>query len=195
LTRHIGAGAAPGGCPSGFFFLLRAGTRLRPIPGSASARTVGVNNARPGTSSDRGLIALIRNRPLADPSRAQRHRPSLLPVQRARRSSDTRPDLSSPCGLSSFFRLGPRCRCLKRRISDALYARLRADARQAAETPVAGPGGQPGNDSDSSAAGSHPVSRLFGQATPEPSLTLRPAATPAKRPSPTPTPKKTRRSP
>jgi len=54
-------------------------------------------------------------------------------------------------------------RCLKRRISDALYARLRADARQAAETPVAGPGGQPGNDSDSSAAGSHPVSRLFGQ--------------------------------
>ena len=54
-------------------------------------------------------------------------------------------------------------RCLKRRISDALYARLRADARQAAQTPVAGPGGQPGNDSDSSAAGSHPVSRLFGQ--------------------------------
>jgi transposase len=86
-------------------------------------------------------------------------------------------------------------RCLKRRISDALYARLCADARQAAETPVAGPGGQPGNDSDSSAAGSHPVNRLFGQATPEPSLTLRPAATPAKRTSPTPTPKKTRRSP
>jgi transposase len=86
-------------------------------------------------------------------------------------------------------------RCLKRRISDALYARLRADARQAAETPAAGPGGQPGNDSDSSAAGSHPISRLFGQATPEPSLTLRPATTPAKRPSPTPTPKKTRRSP
>ena len=86
-------------------------------------------------------------------------------------------------------------RCLKRRISDALYARLRADARQAAETPVAGPGGQPGNDSDSSAAGSHPVSRLFGQATPEPSLTLRPATTPARRTSPPPTPKKTRRSP
>ncbi len=85
-------------------------------------------------------------------------------------------------------------RCLKRRISDALYARLRADARQAAETPAAGPGGQPGNDSDSSAAGSHPVSRLFGQATPGPSLTLRPATTPAKPTSPTPTPKKTRRN-
>jgi transposase len=86
-------------------------------------------------------------------------------------------------------------RCLKRRISDALYARLCADARRAAETPVAGPGGQPGNDSDSSAAGSHPVNRLFGQATPGPSLTLRPATTPAKRTSPAPTPKKTRRSP
>ena len=57
-------------------------------------------------------------------------------------------------------------RCLKRRISDAIYARLRADARKA------GPGGQPGNDSGSSAAGSHPAHRLFGQATsgPEPSL-------------------------
>jgi hypothetical protein len=60
-------------------------------------------------------------------------------------------------------RLKEALRCLKRRISDAIYARLRADARQAAETPVAGPGGQPGNDSGSSAAGSHPVNRLFGQ--------------------------------
>ncbi len=31
-----------------------------------------------------------------------------------------------------------------------------------------GPGGQPGNDSDSSAAGSHPERQLFGQATPGP---------------------------
>src|SRR6266567_925231 len=65
-------------------------------------------------------------------------------------------------------------RCLKRRISDALYARLRAGARQAAPSTQAGPGGQPGNDSDSSAAGSHPERQLFGQATPEPSATLRP---------------------
>jgi transposase len=57
-------------------------------------------------------------------------------------------------------------RCLKRRISDAIYARLRADARKA------GPGGQPGNDTGSSVTGSHPGHRLFGQATsgPEPSL-------------------------
>jgi len=54
-------------------------------------------------------------------------------------------------------------RALKRRISDAIYARLQADARRAG-----GPGGQPGNDSDSSAAGSHPGHRLFGQATPGP---------------------------
>jgi transposase len=67
-------------------------------------------------------------------------------------------------------------RCLKRRISDAVFARLQADARQATVTAAAkSPGGQPGNDSDSSAAGLHPVNRLFGQATPGPSPTLRPA--------------------
>ena len=66
-------------------------------------------------------------------------------------------------------------RSLKRRISDAIYARLRADARHAASSANKGPGGQPGNDSDSSAAGSHPAHRLYGQATPEPSPTLRPA--------------------
>jgi hypothetical protein len=57
-------------------------------------------------------------------------------------------------------------RCLKRRISDAIYARLRADARHAAAAGSKDPGGQPGNDSDSSAAGSHPEHRLFGQALP-----------------------------
>jgi transposase len=45
-------------------------------------------------------------------------------------------------------------RALKRRISDVIYARLRADA---ADGP-AGPGGQQGNGSDSSAASSHPQS-------------------------------------
>jgi transposase len=59
-------------------------------------------------------------------------------------------------------------RSLKRRISDAIYARLRTDARQAATSPNESPGGQPGNDPDSSAAGSHPERRLFGQATPGP---------------------------
>jgi len=74
-------------------------------------------------------------------------------------------------------------RSLKRRISDAIYARLRADARHAASSPNEGPGGQPGNDSDSSAAGSHPEHRLFGPATPGPSSSLRPA-TPASRTMP-----------
>ena len=67
-------------------------------------------------------------------------------------------------------------RCLKRRISDAIYARLRADARQAAAMAWKDPGGQPGNDSVSSAAGSHPEHQLFGQATPGPGTSLRPAA-------------------
>ena len=61
-------------------------------------------------------------------------------------------------------------RALKRKISNAIYARLLADARPRA----AGPGGQPGNGSVSSAAGSHPERQLFGPATPEPATTLRP---------------------
>jgi transposase len=67
-------------------------------------------------------------------------------------------------------------RCLKRRISDAIYAALLADAGQAAAARPEGPGGQPGNLSVSGAAGSHPECRLFGQATPGPHPTLRPAA-------------------
>jgi transposase len=58
-------------------------------------------------------------------------------------------------------------RALKRRISDAIYAALVADARQATARPE-GPGGQPGNHSASRAAGSHPEHRHFGQATPRP---------------------------
>ncbi len=46
-------------------------------------------------------------------------------------------------------------RALKRRISDALYVRMVADARRA-NAEKAGPGGQAGNDSVASAAGSHP---------------------------------------
>jgi transposase len=53
-------------------------------------------------------------------------------------------------------------RALKRQVSDAIYACLQADARRAAAH-VKSPGGQPGNGSDSSAAGSHPRHRLFGQ--------------------------------
>jgi transposase len=64
-------------------------------------------------------------------------------------------------------------RSLKRRISDALYARLQADAQHAAGTKVAGPGGRPGNVSKASATGSHPEHRLFGEATPGPTQTLR----------------------
>jgi hypothetical protein len=84
-------------------------------------------------------------------------------------------------------------RCLKRRISDAIFARLQADARRvAAAASARGPGGQPGNDSVASAAGSHPGNRLFGQATPEPATTLRPSDGPAPT-RPAAAPKKTRK--
>ena len=78
---------------------------------------------------------------------------------------------------------------LKRKVSDAIFARLQADARQARES---GPGGQPGNGSDSSAASSHPERQLFGPATPGPDTTIRPGTT-AGTPSPSkPALKKTR---
>ncbi len=71
-------------------------------------------------------------------------------------------------------------RALKRQLSDAIYARLQADAARCgrgAPVEAEGPGGQSGNGSVSSAAGSHPGRRLFGQATPGPQPSLRPAAT------------------
>ena len=58
-------------------------------------------------------------------------------------------------------------RALKRQVSNAIFACLQADARRAAAR-AKGPGGQQGNDSVASAAGSHPRHRLFGQATPGP---------------------------
>jgi len=67
-------------------------------------------------------------------------------------------------------------RCLKRRISDAIFAHLVADAKRRTMTVTAGPGGQKGNGSVSSAAGSHPERQLFGQATPGPVTTIRPTA-------------------
>jgi transposase len=67
-------------------------------------------------------------------------------------------------------------RCLKRRLSDIVYARMKADAHREAT----GPGGHPGNDSDSSATGSHPDTgssekSLPGPVTSKPRTTL-PAA-------------------
>ena len=70
-------------------------------------------------------------------------------------------------------------RALKRQLSDVIYARLQAGAARrgrGAPAEAEGPGGQSGNGSVSSAAGSHPGHRLFGQATPGPQPSLRPAA-------------------
>jgi transposase len=75
-------------------------------------------------------------------------------------------------------------RALKRRISDAVYRQLRADADRA-RPHAAGPGGHTGNDSVASAAGSHPEHRLFGQATPEPDTTLRRARPQTRQAQPT----------
>ena len=75
-------------------------------------------------------------------------------------------------------------RCLKRRISDALYRQLRTDAKSAAATTVkAGPGGHRGASHKSSAAGFHPHTGTSDQPLPGPA------------PSTLPAPKVTRKSP
>ena len=79
-------------------------------------------------------------------------------------------------------------RALKRRISDAIYRRLRVDARRVASHPRRSRAreGKQGNVTDASAADLHPGHRLFGTATPGPEPTLRPAiqaAQPKKRSS------------
>jgi transposase len=70
-------------------------------------------------------------------------------------------------------------RALKRQVSDALYKKMKADARRAAAS-LAGPGGHPGNGSVASVTGLHPADRLFGEATPGPDPTLRPQPGPSK---------------
>ncbi len=69
-------------------------------------------------------------------------------------------------------------RCLKRRLSDLVYRQMVDDAITHATT---GPGGQQGNDSDSSAAGSHPTADssdkpLPGPAKDKPTTPLRTAS-------------------
>jgi transposase len=60
-------------------------------------------------------------------------------------------------------------RALKRRLSNIVYKTMVDDAIiHALASSRTGPGGQRGNDSDSSATGSQPQHRLFGQATPGP---------------------------
>ena len=67
-------------------------------------------------------------------------------------------------------------RCLKRRISDAIYRQLRADANRTFAAGVdAGPGGHCGASLKSSAAGFHPHTSTSDQPLPEPAHpTLRP---------------------
>ena len=70
-------------------------------------------------------------------------------------------------------------RCLKRRISDALYRQLLADARALhAEVVDASPGGHRGASHESSAAGSHPHTGTSDQPLPGPAPTTLPAPTP-----------------
>jgi transposase len=73
-------------------------------------------------------------------------------------------------------------RCLKRRISDALYRQLLADARAAELTAAqTGPGGHRGASHKSSAAGSHPHTGTSDQPLPGPAQPTLPAPSPARK--------------
>ncbi|HET6953944.1 MAG TPA: IS110 family transposase, partial [Acidimicrobiales bacterium] len=59
-------------------------------------------------------------------------------------------------------------RCLKRRLSDLVYKTMLEDLVAAQKT---GPGGQPGNDSDSSVTGSQPSTGSSDKSLPGPATT------------------------
>ncbi len=59
-------------------------------------------------------------------------------------------------------------RCLKRRLSDIVYAQMKADARRITSAARTGPGGQPGATLKSSAADSHPDIDTSDQSLPGP---------------------------
>lgn len=69
-------------------------------------------------------------------------------------------------------------RCLKRRISDAMYRQLRADAATRVD---AGPGGHRGATHKSSAAGFHPHTGTSDQPLPGPATTTLPAPAPTRK--------------
>jgi hypothetical protein len=86
--------------------------------------------------------------------------PSTWPPSPSAGSATARGAAPTTARLAKARLRGKRC-ALKRRISDALSAtmvtrRLPRGARTAASSQKAGSGGQPGNDSVASAAGSHP---------------------------------------
>ncbi len=73
-------------------------------------------------------------------------------------------------------------RCLKRRISDALYRQLLADARAVPAAGLdAGPGGHRGASHEYSAAGSHPHTDTSDQPLPGPAPTTLPAPSPVRK--------------
>ena len=82
-------------------------------------------------------------------------------------------------------------RCLKRRVSDALYRQLRTDAHAAAVD--AGPGGHRGASHQSSAAGSHPHTGTSDQPLPGPAHPTLPGTKPHANPCAASAPRPSRR--
>ena len=159
-----------------------------------------------------------RHRPLPEPGpvrRLQRHRTDrgllrraatqgVPPVTTRQPSTQPRhphgrrhPDPPSPQPRPRLLRPQDRRRPQRQRSdpgAQAAHQRRRLQAaprrrRPGRDNTPAGPGGHTGNDSVASAAGSHPEHRLFGQATPEPDTTLRPARARTRQAQPTEAPR------
>ncbi|QDO88463.1 IS110 family transposase [Ornithinimicrobium ciconiae] len=85
-------------------------------------------------------------------------------------------------------------RCLKRRVSDAIYRQLVADAQRADDARLeAGPGGHCGASLLSSAAGLHPHTGTSDRPLPGPAPTTLPLTAPPRKPRPGPAPQHPRR--
>jgi hypothetical protein len=124
----------------------RGGRPHHPVPGPQPLRVLDRN--RPRRRLQRGSHpppARLRREPTNQPRPAHHgHRPT---AQRHRRRAYY--DRKKAAGKTSMEAM----RCLKRRLSDIVYHAMVDDLTRMHGT---GPRGQRGNDSDSSAAGSHP---------------------------------------
>ena len=120
--------------------------------------------------------------PLEAPSGAQqRHRLSRAGNRRINRTLHIMAvvQLRNPTPGREFFRAKRAgstpsmmaMRSLKRRLSNIVYARMLTDQQRREQDMVTGPGGQRGNDSDSSATGSQPHTGTSDKPLPEPATT------------------------
>ncbi|WP_255425038.1 transposase [Tetrasphaera sp. F2B08] len=128
------------------------------------------------TPIDASSAEIVRHRLSRAGNRRMNHMIHVAAATQIRLETDGRPYYLRKIAAGKSRR--EAMRCLKRRVSDAIYRQLRADAHATlAVTEEAGPGGQCGASQISSAAGSHPHTGTSDQPLPGPAPTTLPPAT------------------